>query len=126
MDADRQQLKLSEYPLEQRSRRDLEELRQIELDIDDAARDLRSSRTKVDRALEKLEELEERHHAILSCYNIDQASLLVGETLKNFSASVQGTSATKSTLSSDESGTNVGDKVAIGGTDGSDSEGSEK
>ena len=126
VDADRQQLKLSEYPLEQRSRRDLEELRQIELDIDDAARDLRSSRTKVDRALEKLEELEERHHAILSCYNIDQASLLVGETLKNFSASVQGTSATKSTLSSDESGTNVGDKVAIGGTDGSDSEGSEK
>lgn len=112
VDADRQRLKLSEYPPEERSRRDVEELRQIELDIDDASRDLRRSRTKVDRALEILEELEERHYAIMSCYNIDQASLLVGESLNQFSASIQGPSANTRASSSNTDNTNINDGTA--------------
>jgi hypothetical protein len=105
VDAERQRLKLSESPRERRSRRDIEELRQIEMDIDDAARDLRRSRLKVGRALDKLEDLEERHHAIMSCYNIDQASLLVGESLNQFSASIPATTATTSTSTSTASET---------------------
>ncbi len=126
VDADRQRLKLREAPRERRSRRDIEELRQIELDIDDASRDLRRSRTKVERAMEKLEELEERHHAIMSCYNIDQASSLVGETLNNFSTSVQGTSAATSVSSSDESAANTGETITSSGTDESKSDDTEK
>jgi len=110
VDAERQRLKLSESPRERRSRRDIEELRQIELDIDDAARDLRRSRLKVGRALDKLEELEERHHAIMSCYNIDQASLLVGESLNQFSASIPATSAATSTATPTASETSNSEK----------------
>lgn len=115
VDAERQRLKLSDSSPERRSRRDVEELRQIELDIDDASRELRTSRTKADRALGKLEELEERHHAIMSCYNIDQASLLVGDSLNQFSASIQGKSASTSTSTSsttnNASTTNISDDI---------------
>jgi len=90
VDADRKRFKLDESP-RSRSRRDVEELRQIELDIDDASRALRRSRTRVDRARENLEELEERHHAVMSCYNIDQASKLVGEGLNEISKPFQET-----------------------------------
>ena len=107
VDAERQRLKLSDSSPERRSRRDVEELRQIELDIDDASRELRTSRTKVNRALEKLEELEERHHAIMSCYNIDQASLLVGDSLDQLSASIQGKGANTSTSTSTSSSTST-------------------
>jgi hypothetical protein len=107
VDAERQRLKLSESPPERRSRRDVDELRQIDLDIDDVSREMRTSRTKVDRALGKLEELEERHHAIMSCYNIDQASLLVGESLNQFSASIQGKSANTSTSTSSSTSNNA-------------------
>jgi hypothetical protein len=91
VDSERKRLKLDEFP-RGTSRRDVEELRQIGLDIDDASRDLRRSRTRVGRARENLEELEERHHAIMSCYNIDQASKLVGEGLDEISKPFQGTS----------------------------------
>jgi hypothetical protein len=47
----------------------------------------------VDRARENLEELEERHHAVMSCYNVDQASKLVGEGLDEISKPFQGTSS---------------------------------
>ena len=91
VDSERKRLKLDESP-RGASRRDVEELRQIDLDIDDASRDLRRSRTRVDRARENLEELEERHHAIMSCYNIDQASKLVGEGLDEISKPFEGAS----------------------------------
>eukprot|EP00531_Pseudo-nitzschia_arenysensis_P014681 CAMPEP_0116115084 /NCGR_PEP_ID=MMETSP0329-20121206/320_1 /TAXON_ID=697910 /ORGANISM="Pseudo-nitzschia arenysensis, Strain B593" /LENGTH=623 /DNA_ID=CAMNT_0003608497 /DNA_START=207 /DNA_END=2079 /DNA_ORIENTATION=- len=126
VDADRQRLKLREAPRERRSQRDIEELRQIELDIDDASRDLRSSRAKVERATEKLEELEERHHAIMSCYNIDQASSLVGETLNSFSTSVQGSGTASSSSLSDFSDSSAGDKIESSDTDDSNSDGSGK
>merc|ERR1712238_538347 len=91
VEADQKRFKLDESP-RSRSRRNVEELRQIELDIDDASRALRQSRTRVDRARENLEELEERHHAVMSCYNIDQASKLVGEGLNEISKPFQETS----------------------------------
>ena len=125
VDADRQQIKLREYPRDRRSRRDIEELRQLELDIDDASRDLRQARNKVNRAVEKLEELEERHHAIMSCYNIDQASSLIGETLNSFSAPIQGSSATTSTLQAESSSTDTSDVVTSSAIDDSKSTDSE-
>ena len=109
VDADRQRIKLREYPRDRRSRRDIEELRQLELDIDDASRDLRQARNKVNRAVEKLEELEERHHAIMSCYNIDQASSLIGESLNSLSAPIQGASPTASSSQTESSGTETTD-----------------
>jgi hypothetical protein len=90
VEANRQKLKLEERPEDIRFRRDIEELRQIELDVADAARELRQYRLRVQRATEKLEELEERHHALLSCYNFEQASMLIGESLNEISTSLPG------------------------------------
>jgi len=114
VDAERQRLKLEDAPRDRRSRRDIEELRQIERDIDDASRELRQCRTRVDRALEVLEELEQRHYAIMSCYNVGQASMLVGESLSEFSTSFQGTSSnTSSSTTSGVSASNNADSKEI-------------
>ena len=88
VDAERKQLKLDEYP-SNRSRRDVEELRQIELEIDDAYRSLRRTRARVARAREYLEEIEERHYAVMGCYNVEQASNMISEDLNEISKSVQ-------------------------------------
>lgn len=61
-----------------------ERLRQVELDIDDASRVLRRARTKVLMARDQLEELKDRHWAILSFYNPDQAEAKVAEALQEF------------------------------------------
>ena len=93
VDAERQRLKLEDAPMDRRSRRDLEELRQTEMDIDDASRELRRCRARVERAVGVLEELEQRHYAIMSCYNVGQASMLVGESLNEISSSIPGSEA---------------------------------
>jgi len=116
VDAERQRLKLSEYPPERRSRRDIEELRQIEMEIDDASRNLRRCRTMGERALKRLEEFEERHHAVMSCYNIDQASLLIGESLNQFTESVQGTSVKPNTPTSNTNNLDAIDDTTISKT----------
>ena len=61
-----------------------ERLRQIELDIDDASRVLRRARTQVEIAWNELEELKDRHWALLSSYNPDQAEQKVSEALYEF------------------------------------------
>ena len=61
-----------------------ERLRQIELDIDDASRVLRRARTQVEIAWNELEELKDRHWALLSFYNPDQAEQKVSEALYEF------------------------------------------
>jgi hypothetical protein len=67
---------------------DFERLRQTELEIDDAYRELRRAKTRVDLARDELEELEDRHYAVLSYYNPDQASMLIGEALNEFAEQV--------------------------------------
>jgi DNA-directed RNA polymerase subunit delta len=84
VDAERQRLKIEES---QRggSRSDMDQLRQMDLDIDVAARSLRRATTLVELARNELEEFEDRHWAVLSFYNPEQASVLVGEALNEFS-----------------------------------------
>jgi hypothetical protein len=88
VDAERQRLKLEES--RRRSALDMERLRQIEMDVDDAARELRKARTLVELARDELEEFQERHRVVLSFYNPDQASILVGEALNEFSEFFEG------------------------------------
>ena len=125
IDAERQRLKLSDSPPERRSHRDIEILRQIELEIDDASRNLRRCRTNVDRAFGKLEEFEERHHAIMSCYNIDQASILIGESLNQFSATVKGTNTSKITQTSNVKNSDVINRATDGETNNAISDNAE-
>jgi DNA repair exonuclease SbcCD ATPase subunit len=61
-----------------------ERLRQIELEIDDASISLRRARSQLELARDQLMELEERHWALLSLYNADQAEELVDEALEEF------------------------------------------
>jgi hypothetical protein len=61
-----------------------ERLRQINLDIEDAGRVFRRSRTQVQIASDQLEELQDRHWALLSFYNPDQAEEKVAEALNEF------------------------------------------
>ena len=61
-----------------------ERLRQINLDLDDAGRTLRRSRTQVQLAKDRLEELQDRHWALLSFYDPDQAEEKVAEALAEF------------------------------------------
>jgi hypothetical protein len=66
------------------ARLEQERLRQIDLDIDDASRVLRRARTQVQIASDQLEELKDRHWAMLSFYDSDQAEEKVKETLNEF------------------------------------------
>ena len=59
-----------------------ETLRQIELEIDDASRNLRLAKSQLQAARDQLEELEDRHWALLSQYNIKQAGDQVSSALK--------------------------------------------
>lgn len=59
-----------------------EEIRRIELEIEDAARSLRKARNQVQFAKEKLVELEDRHWAILGLYNPTQAEENVANALR--------------------------------------------
>ena len=61
-----------------------ERLRQIELEIDAACRAFRRARTQVEIASDQLEELKERHWALLSFYNPNQAEEQVAEALYEF------------------------------------------
>ena len=61
-----------------------ERLRQISFDLDDAGRALRRSRTQVQIAKDRLEELQDRHWALLCYYNPDQAEEKVAEALEEF------------------------------------------
>lgn len=58
-----------------------ERLRQIERDIDEASRVLRRARTQVQLARDQLDEFKDRHWALLSFYNPDQAEEKVREAL---------------------------------------------
>jgi hypothetical protein len=78
---------------------DIERLRQTELEIDDACRALRSARKRVDIARDELEELQERHYAVLSFYNPDQASMLIGEALNEFSEKINPTTGSNGSSS---------------------------
>jgi hypothetical protein len=66
-------------------------LRQTELEIDDAYRTFRRAKTRVNLARDELEELEDRHYAVLSFYDPDQASMLIGDALNEFSVRVDPT-----------------------------------
>jgi hypothetical protein len=81
-DAELQRRRLEEQS--QSARLTRERLRQIELDIDDASISLRRARSQVELARDQLMELEERHWALLSLYNADQAEELVDEALQEF------------------------------------------
>lgn len=59
----------------------MEELRQIELDLDEASRTLRRARSQTQIARDQLEELKERHWALLSFYDPEQAEEMVDEAL---------------------------------------------
>jgi hypothetical protein len=72
---------------------DMERLQKIELEIDEASRTLRRARKRVDMARDELEELEDRHYAVLSYYNPDQASKLIGEALTEFSDQIGSTNS---------------------------------
>ena len=61
-----------------------ERLRQINIDLDDAGRALRRSRTQVQIAKDRLEELQARHWALLCFYDPDQAEEKVAEALEEF------------------------------------------
>lgn len=58
------------------------DIRQIELEIENAARDLRKARDQVKYAKDKLSELDDRHWAILSLYNPARAEEGVAEALR--------------------------------------------
>jgi hypothetical protein len=58
-----------------------ERLRQIERDMDEASRVLRRARTQVQLARDQLDEFKDRHWALLSFYNPDQAEEKVREAL---------------------------------------------
>lgn len=59
-----------------------EDIRDLELDIDDAARALRKSRSQVQYAKDRLAELEDRHWAVLSLYDPVQAQEGVAQALQ--------------------------------------------
>lgn len=54
------------------------------MDIDDASRSLRRARSQVQIAREQLEELQERHWALLGYFDPDQASARISEVVKEF------------------------------------------
>jgi hypothetical protein len=58
-----------------------EELRQIEFELDDASRVLRRARTQVTLSRERLEKVQDRHWALLSFYNPNQAEEQVDAAL---------------------------------------------
>ena len=56
-------------------------LRQIQLDIEDAARDLRRAQKAEQQSRERLEALEDKHWAVLSLYDAEKASREVEDSL---------------------------------------------
>lgn len=66
-------------------RRARERLRQIQLDIEDAARDLRRAQKEESFIRQRLEILQDKHWAVLSVYDADKASQVVDKTLSEFS-----------------------------------------
>jgi hypothetical protein len=89
VDAKALRLKISQSRRRSRSTQlDMERLRKIELEIDDASRVLRRARKRVDTAKVELQELEDRHYAVLSYYNPDQASKLISDALSEFSSQI--------------------------------------
>ena len=63
-----------------------EEIRNLELDVEDASRTLRKARDQVQFAQDRLAELEDRHWALVGLYNPDQAEEKVEEALREFAA----------------------------------------
>lgn len=63
-----------------------EDIRELELEIDDASRGLRKARSLVEYAKKQLSELQDRHWAILSLYNPAKAGEEVEEALREFEA----------------------------------------
>ena len=61
-----------------------EQLRQIEFELDDSSRALRRARTKVGLARQQLDKFRDRHWALLSFYNPEQAKEKVDEALNEF------------------------------------------
>lgn len=59
-----------------------EQLRQIDFELDDASRDLRRARAQVGLVRDRLERLQDRHWALLGCYNPDQAEEHVEAALR--------------------------------------------
>jgi hypothetical protein len=66
-------------------RRARERLRHIQLDIEDAARDLRRAQNAEQQARERLEAVEDRHWAVLSLYDAEKASRDVDDSLAELS-----------------------------------------
>lgn len=63
-----------------------EDIRNLELDIEDASRTLRKARDQVQFAQSRLTELEDRHWALIGLYDPDQAEEKVEEALQEFAA----------------------------------------
>ena len=95
-----------------------ETLRQIELDIDDASRALRRAKSQTQAARDQLEELEDRHWALLSQYNIKQAGDQVSSALRELeelepaarldSAGGESVQSSSDSLSKEAAGTTTG------------------
>ena len=63
-----------------------EDIRNLELEVEDASRALRKARDQVQFAQDRLAELEDRHWALVSLYNPAQAEEKVEEALREFAA----------------------------------------
>ena len=59
-----------------------EDIRTLELEIEDASRALRKARAQVQFAQDRLSELEERNWAVLSQYNMAQAEEAVAQAIR--------------------------------------------
>jgi len=66
----------------QEERRLREEIRELDLEVEDAARALRKARSQVQFAQDRLSELENRHYAILSLYSPAQAEEGVAQAIR--------------------------------------------
>jgi hypothetical protein len=64
-------------------------IRQIQFDLDDASRILRRAQLEEATAREQLQELQDKHWAILSLYDADKASRIVDESLRDFPPSAE-------------------------------------
>lgn len=76
---------LEEKKRQVQPRRARERLRHIQLDIEDAARDLRRAQNAERQARERLEALEDKHWAVLSLYDAEKASRDVEDSLAELS-----------------------------------------
>mmetsp|Transcript_18325 Transcript_18325/g.27789 ORF Transcript_18325/g.27789 Transcript_18325/m.27789 type:complete len:545 (+) Transcript_18325:121-1755(+) len=83
------------------TRRGRNRLRQILLDIEDAARDLRRAQKLEAIAREELEFLQDKHWALLSLYDVDKASQEISDAFKELSSSESVTESSGSTAEKD-------------------------